>query len=119
MTGTLSVVLPNYNHAKFVGRALTALIRQKRAADEIIVIDDGSTDDSLDVIHGIAARAPAIRVLRNEKNIGVIATLQRGLESARGDYVYFAASDDWVFPDFFALALRQLEANPGVGLYCG
>jgi glycosyltransferase involved in cell wall biosynthesis len=119
MTVTLSVILPNYNHARFVGRALTALVTQERAADEIIVIDDGSTDDSVRVIDGIAARAPTIRVLYSDKNVGVIATLQRGLEAARGKYVYFAASDDWVFPDFFALALRRLEATPGVGLFCG
>jgi glycosyltransferase involved in cell wall biosynthesis len=119
MPVTLSVVLPNYNHARFIGRALAALLAQKRAADEIIVIDDGSTDDSVRVIDGITARAPAIRVLHNESNVGVIATLQRGLEAAHGKYVYFAASDDWIFPDFFALALRRLEADPGVGLFCG
>jgi glycosyltransferase involved in cell wall biosynthesis len=98
---------------------LKALLCQKRAADEIIVIDDGSTDDSVHIIDEIAAGAPAIRVLRNENNIGVIATLQRGLEVARGNYVYFAASDDWILPDFFALALQRLEADPGVGLFCG
>src|SRR5580692_3883219 len=119
MSPTLSVVLPNYNHARFVGRALTALLAQERAADEIIVIDDGSTDHSVRVIDEFAARAPTIRVLYNDKNVGVIATLQRGLEAARGKYVYFAASDDWVFPGFFALALRRLEAEPGVGLFCG
>jgi len=119
MPPTLSVVLPNYNHAKFIGRALAALLGQERAADEIIVIDDGSTDDSVAVIERIAAGKPATRLLRNPKNVGVIPTLQRGLEEARGDYVYFAASDDWVFPEFFALALRRLEANPGVGLFCG
>jgi glycosyltransferase involved in cell wall biosynthesis len=116
---TLSVVLPNYNHARFVGRALKALLRQKRPADEIIVIDDGSTDDSVHVIDEIAAGARSVRVLRNENNIGVIATLQRGLEAAHGNYVYFAASDDWTLPDFFALALRRLEANAGIGLFCG
>jgi glycosyltransferase involved in cell wall biosynthesis len=115
----LSVVLPNYNHANLIGRALAALLAQERAADEIIIIDDGSTDDSVRIIDEIAADAPTIRILRNENNIGVIATLQRGLEAARGDYVYFAASDDWVFPDFFALALRRLEADPEVGLFCG
>jgi glycosyltransferase involved in cell wall biosynthesis len=115
----LSVVLPNYNHAKYVGRALAALLGQGRPADEIIVIDDGSTDDSVAVIAGIAATAPAIRLLRNETNIGVIPTLQRGLEAARGQYVYFAASDDWVLPGFFALALRRLAANPDLGLFCG
>ena len=119
MPPTLSVVLPNYNHAKFVGRALAALLSQERAADEIIVIDDGSTDDSVAVIERIAAAAPAIRLLRNPSNVGVIATLQRGLEAARGKYVYFAASDDWVFPGFFALALRRLEADPDIGLFCG
>ena len=116
---TLSVVLPNYNHAKFIGRALAALLGQERAADEIIVIDDGSTDDSVAVIERIAAPAPAIRLLRNPNNMGVIPTLQRGLEAARGKYVYFAASDDWVFPGFFALALRRLEADPDMGLFCG
>lgn len=115
----LSVVLPNYNHAGFVGRALTALLAQERAADEIIVIDDGSTDDSVRVIDRIAAGVPALRVLHNERNLGVIATLQRGLETATGKYVYFAASDDWVFPSFFALALRRLESDPGVGMFCG
>ena len=116
---TLSVVLPNYNHARFVGRAMKALLRQRRPADEIIVIDDGSTDDSVHVIDEIAAGARSVRVLRNENNIGVIATLQRGLEAAHGNYVYFAASDDWTLPDFFALALRRLEANAGIGLFCG
>ena len=119
MPPTLSVVLPNYNHAKFVGRALAALLGQERAADEIIVIDDGSTDDSVAVIERIAAKAPTIRLLRNPGNVGVIPTLQRGLEAARGKYVYFAASDDWIFPGFFALALRRLEADPDMGLFCG
>ena len=116
---TLSVVLPNYNHARLIGRALTALLGQEHRADEIIVIDDGSTDDSVAVIERIAAAAPAIRLLRNPSNIGVIPTLQRGLEAARGKYLYFAASDDWVFQGFFALALRRLEANPDTGLLCG
>src|ERR1700723_97564 len=91
----LSVVLPNYNHAKLIGRALAALLGQERTADEIIVIDDGSTDDSVAVIGRFAAPAPATRLLRNPNNIGVTPPLQRGLEPARGKYVYFAASDDW------------------------
>jgi glycosyltransferase involved in cell wall biosynthesis len=119
MSPTLSVVLPNYNHAKFIGRALAALLSQERAADEIIVIDDGSIDDSVAVIERIAATAPTIRLLRNPNNVGVIPTLQRGLEAASGKYIYFAASDDWVFPGFFALAMRRLEADPDTGLFCG
>ena len=116
---TLSVVLPNYNHARLIGRALGALLAQGRTADEIIVIDDGSTDDSVRVINRFATKASSIRVLSNPNNIGVIPTLQRGLQAARSKYVYFAAADDWVAPGFFELALRRLEADPGVGLFCG
>ena len=116
---TLSVVLPNYNHAKLIGRALGALLAQGRAADEIILIDDGSTDDSVRVINLFAAKAPSIKVLSNPSNMGVIPTLQRGLQAARGKYIYFAAADDWVAPGFFELALCRLEADPDVGLFCG
>ena len=101
MSPTLSVVLPNYNHAKFVGRALAALLGQERAADEIIVIDDGSTDDSVAVIERIAAAAPTIRLLRNPSNIGVIPTLQRGLEAARGNIHLFRSVRRLGFPRLF------------------
>ena len=116
---TLSVVLPNYNHARLIGRALGALLAQGRAADEIIVIDDGSTDDSVSIINRFATKAPSIKVLSNPSNIGVIPTLQRGLQAAHGKYIYFAAADDWITPGFFELALRRLETDPNVGLFCG
>jgi glycosyltransferase involved in cell wall biosynthesis len=116
---TLSVILPNYNHAKLIGRALGALLSQDRAADEIIVVDDGSTDDSVAVVERIAATASSIRLLQNPRNLGVAPTSQAGLEVARGKYVYFAAADDWVVPGFFGLALRRLEADPDLGLFCG
>jgi len=118
-TATLSVVLPNYNHGHVIGRALRALLAQERAADEILIIDDGSGDDSVAVIQKFAATARSIRLLLNPDNMGVIPTLQRGLEAARGRYVYFAASDDWVLPGFFALALRRLEADSNMGLFAG
>jgi glycosyltransferase involved in cell wall biosynthesis len=116
---TLSVVLPNYNHAKFIGHALSALLAQERAADEIIVIDDGSTDDSVRIIDQFVAKAPSITVFINSSNIGVVPTLERGLQAARGKYIYFAAADDCVLPGFFELALRRLEADRDVGLFCG
>lgn len=119
MAATLSVVLPNYNHAKLIGRALQALTAQEHVPDEIIVVDDGSTDDSVHVIEAFSANAPAVTLLRNDQNIGVIPTLERGLRATRGTYVYFAAADDFVLPGFFETALQRLEANPDLGLFCG
>src|SRR6202167_5003172 len=116
---TLSVVLPNYNHARLIGRALRALTAQERAPDEIIVIDDASTDDSVRVIEEFAATAPTVKLLRNVHNLGAIPTLERGLRTARAKYVYFAAADDFVLPGFFETALRRLDANPDLGLFCG
>jgi len=116
---TLSVVLPNYNHANYLGRALDALIAQERPPDEIIVIDDGSTDDSMRVIERFAAQTPSIHILVNPENRGVIPTLDRGLYEASGKYIYFAAADDYVLPGFFEVAIRRLEANPDLGLFSG
>src|SRR6266705_1267642 len=65
---TLSVVLPNYNHARLIPRALEALLAQDPAPDEIILVDDASTDDSLDVIASFVERHPALRVIVNPSN---------------------------------------------------
>ena len=119
MAATLSVVLPNYNHAQFVARALQSLTAQERAPDEIIVVDDASTDDSVRVIEGFAASASSVSLLRNAENLGVNPTLERGLRAARGKYIYFAAADDFVLPGFFETAVRRLDANPDLGLFCG
>jgi glycosyltransferase involved in cell wall biosynthesis len=116
---TLAVILPNYNHGKLIGHALRALTAQERAPDEIIVVDDASTDESVRVIEEFAATAPAVRLLRNAHNIGVIPTLERGLQTTRAKYLYFAAADDFVLPGFFETALRRLDANPDLGLFCG
>ncbi len=116
---TLSVVLPNYNHGKLIGRAIEALLAQERVPDEIVVVDDGSTDDSVEIIRSLAARSSIIRLLANTANQGVTAALSRGLDACRGKYVYFAAADDWVLPGFFSTALPVFDRYPQAGLVCG
>lgn len=116
---TLSVILPNFNHGHLIGTALDSLGRQERRADEVIVVDDASTDHSLEVIESYRQHLPNLVLLRNETNRGAIQSLQAGLEAATGDFVYFAAADDWVLPGFFDCALKILEANPRLGLCCG
>src|ERR1700759_4571063 len=76
---TLSVVLPNYNHGKLIEQAVTALLAQERTPDEIIIVDDASTDDTLRVIERLASAAPTIRVIASRVNEGTTAALARGL----------------------------------------
>ncbi len=115
---TLSVILPNYNHGRLLGRAVTALLSQERRPEEIIIIDDGSTDDSLSVVSEFLSSS-RVQLLVNETNKGVTFSLTRGFEASSGKYVYFAAADDWVLPGFFATAVRLLERYPEAGLACG
>jgi glycosyltransferase involved in cell wall biosynthesis len=115
----LSVVLPSYNHAEYLRRALDALLSQEYPPDEIIVVDDCSTDGSRDIVARYAATHRSIRVLRNERNVGVIPTLSRGLGEARGQFVYFGAADDFVLPGFFATAIDALQTYPQAGLFFG
>ena len=112
---TYSVVIPNYNHSAYLGSALEAHLGQSRPADEIIVVDDASTDDSCAVVERIAAAAPTVRLIRLERNRGAIAAGRRGLGEARGKYVIFAAADDLVGRDFAERSLAILESHPRAG----
>jgi len=114
----LSAVLPNYNHGQYLPFAIDSIAGQNTPPDEIIVIDDASTDDSRDVLLECQRRHPTLVVLVNERNLGALNTLQRGLEVAKGRYIYFAAADDQVLPGFFSRAIATLEKAPTVGLFC-
>jgi len=112
----LTVVLPNYNHGRLLPRALAALAAQERPADEILLIDDASTDDSLSVAAVWQARLPQMRIIAQSLNAGVVATLRRGLAEATGDLVYLGAADDETRPELFARAIAALEAHPRAAL---
>jgi len=112
----LSVILPNYNHAKFLPRSLTAIVRQSVQPLEILVIDDTSTVDSVEVIKSFAKLHPVVQLHHNERNRGVVPTINRGIDLARGDYLAFAAADDEVAPGFFEKSLTLLAKHPEAAL---
>ncbi len=116
---SVSIVVPNYNHARFLPRCLDALTSQSILPSEILVIDDGSTDDSVSVLDEYASRHPVVRVLRNEQNLGVVPTMNRGLAEATGEYVGFLAADDRVLPRLFERTLPLLVQYPQAGMVCG
>ena len=116
---SLSVILPNYNHARYITRAIIALAEQDCPPTEILVLDDASTDNSREVVEALAGRFPIVSLIANTENKGVAFRSQQGLEAARGQYIYFAASDDLVLPGFFRVALNALKQFPQAGLFCG
>jgi glycosyltransferase involved in cell wall biosynthesis len=109
---TLTAALTCYNHATCVGAALKALIHQSRPADQIVIVDDGSTDDSNDVIRSIADGHSNIIVHRHETNQGARDARRQAVSMATGDFLYNAASDDQVLPGLFDMNMRMLEAHP-------
>jgi glycosyltransferase involved in cell wall biosynthesis len=115
---TLSVLMANYNYGHYISEALEAILSQSFKPKEIIIIDDGSTDNSLSVINEFAENNPNIRVLRNEKNMGGLYSINRCLEVATGDYIYSAAADDKVLPGFFEKSMGLLSRYPAAGLSC-
>jgi len=117
--GRVSAILPNHNHARFLGQAVQALADQRPAPCEIIVVDDASTDDSLAVLASLAAEFPSLRVIREEARGGAIVALNRGLAEAKGDYVYFGAADDVVCPGLLGGMVAALARHPGAGFASG
>lgn len=114
----ISVVIPNFNHADELPRSLRALLRQEPPPDEIIVVDDASTDASIHVIENFERDHSTIRLVRHPTNLGAPAALNTGLAIAKEEFVYFAAADDFVLPGFFSAALASLKACPDAAYFC-
>ena len=115
---SVSVIMPNYNHARFLPGAVRALVAQSLPPLDIVLVDDGSTDDSLQVMKCLAAEFPCVRVLVNGTNIGTAASCNRGLDSARGAYLLFAAADDLVLPGLIEIGLEMLRKHPDTAMCC-
>jgi hypothetical protein len=114
---SVSIIIPSYNHADFLPRAIDSSLRAGRAVHEVIVVDDASSDESLAVAMTWQARYPRVRVLRNEANRGVVESVRRGFAAARSQHLLFRAADDVTLPGFVDPAVRLLDAHPSAA-YC-
>ncbi len=95
---SISVIVPAYNAAAFIARTVQSLTIQSLPFWEIIIVDDGSTDDTQEVVRKFAASEPSNIVLHSQLNAGVSAARNAGLSLASGDYVFFLDADDIVSP---------------------
>lgn len=105
---TVSVLIPVYNAGPYIQACLSSIIGQTFTALEIICVDDGSADDSLQQLHKIANQEPRLRVI-TQTNLGVAATRNRLLQEARGTYVAFIDADDVIAPDYLEKLYAAIE----------
>src|SRR5437588_9034397 len=119
-TPLVSVIVPNYNHAKYLPRRLESILAQTAVDFELILLDDCSTDDSRSLLTRFAATDARCRCVFNAKNSGsVFRQWNLGVGMARGKYIWIAESDDWAAPTFLAQLVSALERNPRCGIaYC-
>lgn len=113
---TLTVVIGNYNHGRYLTQALTSVVSQSRKPDEIIVTDDGSTDDSRAIIAKFAAEHSCVRAIYNEKNRGIIPNANRAIDMATSTHMFFGAADDYILPGFIEKMMAAAEQYPQAGL---
>lgn len=120
LSPSISVVIPAYNAAATLPRALESILAQRRPAHEIVVIDDGSADATAEVVEGFARRGggPALRYFR-QANAGPSAARNRGVELASGDWIAFLDADDWYYPERLAQHASMIAADPGLDFLVG
>ena len=118
----VSVIVPVYNLSQYIGQTLNSIINQDFDNYEIIVIDDGSTDDSLDVIHETLKNTNIPHKIIHQRNGGVSVARNNGIEVSRGEYVVFVDGDDCILEnhlsslyngktDFSLIQLVKKEGN--------
>ncbi len=108
----LTVLLCVYNGEAYVAAAVRSILLQTFRDFEFLIIDDASTDRTPEILAGF--RDPRIRIVRNEKNLGLTASLNRGLELAQGEFIARQDADDLSHPERLARQLNFLHAYPGV-----
>jgi alpha-1,3-rhamnosyltransferase len=114
----VSVFVPSYNHARFITTCIESIVHQTYRNFELIVIDDGSTDSSPEILRGLQKKYEFILIF--QKNRGVAATFNRAIrEFIRGQYLSACASDDYWAPEKLALQVEQMESHPEWGMCYG
>ncbi|HKP48231.1 MAG TPA: glycosyltransferase [Pyrinomonadaceae bacterium] len=109
---SVSVVVPSFNHARFIERTLRSIFRQTCTPLKLFVIDDGSTDESPAVVARVLKDAPFPAELIVRANRGLCTTLNEGLSKTSGEFFTYLGSDDVWLPQFLAARLEMLTSRP-------
>jgi len=113
---SVSVIILNYNGRRFLSKCLSSVLRTRYPSFEVILVDNGSTDESLNVAIDIAATNKRLRIVKNSKNLGFGPANNIGFEYATGDYIVFLNNDTAVDPDWLDVLVDVMEKDQTIGL---
>lgn len=116
ITPVLSVIMPCYNQAQYIEEAIESVINQTYKNWELIIIDDGSTDNSADIAKAYCIKDNRIRYVYQE-NAGPSAARNKGVALSQGPLIYFLDGDDWIDPTLLELGVNYMNANSMCKLY--
>jgi Glycosyl transferase family 2 len=116
---TVSVVIPCYNYARFLPEAVRSVLEQDGVRVDVVIVDDASSDRSLQVAYELAADHPAVTVLAHRTNKGPVATFNDGLDLVSGEFLVRLDADDMITPGALLRAVALARAYPSVGLVYG
>lgn len=116
---TVTILMAVYNDKPFIEQALDSILKQVNDEMELLIIDDGSSDGSQQILNDLAAQYSQVRLLRNEQNQGLGYCLSLGVEQARGKYIIRMDADDICVPDRLAKQICFLDQNPDIDIVGG
>lgn len=116
----VSVIVPNYNHEKYLKQRLDSIFNQTYQNFEVIILDDFSTDQSRTILLKYASNQKVSHCVFNDQNSkNTFTQWQKGIEMAKGDFIWIAESDDYCDPDFLTKTIKPLIENKNIALsYC-
>ena len=114
----ISIIVPNYNHAAYLPERLQSILDQTYTHTELIILDDASTDDSVQIIKTCLAGHPHKLMINNTNSGSTFAQWDRGIQESTGQYIWIAESDDVAAPTFLESMLAKLEQESVAMAYC-
>ncbi len=109
---TVTIIIPTYNRCDVISRAIESVLTQTFGDYELVIVDDGSTDGSLDLIRRYSNEEKRVRYVAHDQNRGPSAARNTGIKAANGSYISFLDSDDKLKPEFLERSVSELERRP-------
>ena len=116
---TVAIVVPNYNHGAYLPESLSSIAAQTRAPDQVLIIDDASTDNSLEIIGQFMSRHSNWQLIKHTERLGVFAGQNEALNFLKTDWISFLGADDLLHPTYIEKGMRGTAGPAKPALICG